>query len=102
VGVVVGDDEVSVGVGEPLVEPDGLADGEAVADFVGVADFFGFGLPVLLGVGDGGTRTRVGLGSGVGVGLLAAGVGVTGAVLMCCAVLLCRSPVFRLELWLVR
>ena len=93
---------MSVGVGELLVESDGLADGEAVADFVGAADFFGFWLKVLLGVADGGTRTRVGLGSGVGDGMLADGLGVTGAVLMCCAVLLRTSPVFGLDLWLVR
>ena len=96
-------DEVSVGVGELLVESDGLADGEAEGEFVGLGVFFGFGL--LLdgeGVVDGGSRTRVGLGVGVGDALSADGAGVTGAVLMCCAVLLCTSPVLRLELWLVR
>ena len=38
----------------------------------------------------------------IGDALLADGVGVTGAVLMCCAVLLRTSPVFGLDLWLVR
>jgi hypothetical protein len=93
---------VSVGVGELLVESDGLADGEAVDDFVGLTVFFGFGLRVELGVADGCSRTRVGLGVGDGDGLLADGVGVTGAVLRCCAVLLCTSPVFPLDVWLVR
>ena len=93
---------MSVGVGELLVESDGLADGEAVGEPVGLRVFFGFGLPVGDGVADGGSRTRVGLGVGVGDVLSADGVGATGAVLMCCAVLLCTSPVLRLELWLVR
>ena len=93
---------MSVGVGELLVEPDGLADGEAVGDFVGLGVFFGVGLPVGDGVADGVGRTRVGLGVGVGVVLLSDGVGVTGAELMCCAVLLRTSPVFGLDLWLVR
>ena len=94
---------MSVGVGELLVESDGLADGEAEGDFVGLGVFFGAGL-LLAGEGavDGGSRTRVGLGAGVGDVLSADGIGVTGAVLMCCAVLLCTSPVLRLELWLVR
>jgi hypothetical protein len=102
VSVGVGD-EVSVGVGELLVESDGLADGEAEGDFVGFRVFFGFGL-LLAGEGvvDGCSRIRVGLGVGLGDVLLTDGVGVTGAVLMCCAVLLCTSPVFRLEPWLVR
>lgn len=89
------------GVGELLVEPDGLADGEAVGVFVGLRVFLGFGLPVGDGVADG-SRTRVGLGAGVGDVLLTDGLGVTGAVLMCCAVLLRTSPVFGLDLWLVR
>ena len=93
---------LSDGDGELLVESDGLADGEAGADFVGVGVFFGFGLPVGEGVADGVFRTRVGLRVGVGDALLADGVGVTGAVLMCCAVLLPTSPVFGLDLWLVR
>ena len=93
---------MSDGVGELLVESDGLADGEAVADFVGLGVFFGFGLPVGEEVADGDSRTREGLGVGVGDALLADGVGVTGAVLMCCAVLLRTSPVFGLVLWLVR
>ena len=73
-----------------------------MADFVGVGVFFGFGLPVGEEDADGVSRTRVGLGVGVGDALSADGAGVTGAVLMCCAVLLCTSPVLRLELWLVR
>ena len=93
---------MSVGVGELLVESDGLADGEAVGDFVGLRVFFGVGLPVGESVADGESRTRVGLGVGVGDVLAADGVGVTGAVLMCCAVLLRTSPVFGLDLWLVR
>jgi hypothetical protein len=101
VSVGVGD-EVSVGVGELLVESDGLADGEVEGDFVGFGVFVGFGLLVGEGVTDRGTRTGVTVGVGVGDALLADGVGVTGAVLMCCAVLLCTSPVLRLELWLVR
>ena len=92
---------MSVGVGELLVESDGLADGEAVADFVGVGVFFGFGLPVGEDA-DGVSRTRVGLRVGVGDALLVNGVGVTGAVLMCCAVLLRTSPVFGLDFWLAR
>ena len=95
-------DEVSVGVGELLVESDGLADGEAEGDFVGVGVFFGFGLLVGEGVTDDGTRTGVTVGVGVGDVLLGESVGVTGAVLMCCAVLLPTSPVFGLDLWLVR
>ena len=96
-------DEVSVGVGELLVESDGLADGDAEGDFVGFRVFFGFGL-LLAGEGvvDGCSRIRVGLGVGVGDALLADGAGATGAVLMCCAVLLRTSPVFGLVLWLVR
>jgi hypothetical protein len=93
---------VSDGVGELLVESDGLADGEAVADFGGFGVFFGVGLPVGEEVADGVSWTRVGLRVGVGDALLADGVGVTGAVLMCCAVLLRTSPVFGLDLWLVR
>ena len=89
------------GVGELLVESDGLADGEAVDDFVGLRVFLGFGLPVGEDVADG-SRTRVGLGAGAGDVLLTDGLGVTGAVLMCCAVLLRTSPVFGLDLWLVR
>ena len=89
---------LSDGVGELLVESDGLADGEAVGDFVGLEVFVGFGLPVREGVADGGSRTRVGLGAGAGDVLLSDGVGVTGAVLMCCAVLLRTSPVFGLDL----
>lgn len=92
---------LSDGVGELLVESDGLADGEAVGDFVGLGVFLGFGLPVGEDVADG-SRTRVGLGAGVGDVLLTDGLGVTGAVLMCCAVLLRTSPVFGLDLWLVR
>ena len=95
-------DEVFVGVGELLVESDGLTDGEAGGDFVGLGVYFGFGLLVGEGVTDDGTRTGLTVGVGVGDVLLADGVGVTGAVLMCCAVLLCTSPVLRLELWLVR
>jgi hypothetical protein len=93
---------LSDGLGELLVESDGLADGEAVADFVGFGVFFGFGLPVGEVIADGVSRTRVGLRVGVGDALLVDGVGVTGAVLMCCAVLLRTSPVFGLDLWLVR
>jgi hypothetical protein len=93
---------VSVGVGELLVESDGLVDGEAVGDFVGLGVLLGFGLPVGRGVLDGSTRARLGLEDGVGDGLLADDVGVTGGELMCCAVLLCTFPVFGLALWLVR
>ena len=93
---------MSDGVGELLVELDGPADGEAVADFGGFGVFFGFGLPVGEEVADGDSRTREGLGVGVGDALLADGAGVTGAVLMCCAVLLRTSPVLGLDLWLVR
>ena len=77
---------MSDGVAELLVDLDGLADGEAVADFGGFGVFFGFGLPVGEEVADADSRTREGLGVGVGDALLADGVGVTGAVLMCCAV----------------
>ncbi len=93
---------LSVGVGELLVELDGLADGEAVGDFVGLGVFLCFGIPVGEDVADGVCRTRVGLGVAVGDVLLTDGLGVTGAVLMCCAVLLRTSPVFGLDLWLVR
>ena len=93
---------LSDGLGELLVESDGLADGEAVADFVGFGVFFGFGLPVGEEAADGVSRTRVGLRVGVGDALLADGVGGTGAVLMCCAVLPRTSPVFGLDFWLAR
>ena len=93
---------MSVGVGELLVESDGLADGEAVGDFVGLTLFFGFGLPVARDVADGDSRTRVGVGVGVGVGLVDDGAGVGGAELICCAVVLRTSAVFPLEVWLVR
>jgi hypothetical protein len=52
---------VSVGVGEALVESDGLADGEAVGDFVGLRVLLGFGWLVGRGVLDGSTRARLGL-----------------------------------------
>jgi hypothetical protein len=94
---------VSVGVGELLAESDGLPDGEAVGDFVGLGVLLGFGLPVGRGVLDGRTRARLGLEVGVREdGLLAGDVGVTGGELMCCAVLLCTFPVVGLALWLVR
>jgi hypothetical protein len=103
-GVVVGvADEVSVGVGEPLVESDGLADGEAEGDLVGLGVLLGFGLPVGRGVLDGSTRARLGLEVGLREdGLLVGDVGVTGGELRCWAVLLRTSPVVGLALWLVR
>jgi hypothetical protein len=73
-----------------------------VADFVGLGLFFGFGRPVGEGVAVGASRTRVGLGIGVGDVLLADGVGETGGVLMCWAVLLRTFPVFAADVWLVR
>jgi hypothetical protein len=102
VSVGVGD-EVSVGVGELLVESDGLADGEAEGDFVGLGVFVGFGLLWAgEGVADGVSRTRVGLWAGVADVLPADGVGETGPELMCCAVLLRTFPVFAADVWLVR
>jgi hypothetical protein len=94
VSVGVGDEEVSVGVGELVSEADGLADGEAVGDLVGLTVLVGFGLPAGRGVLDGSTGVRLGL--GVGLEDETAGdalVGVTGGELMCCAVLLRTSVV---------
>ena len=93
---------MSVGVGELLVESDGLADGEAVGDLVGLTDLVGFGLLRGRAVLDGSTWATLWLGVGLGNELLGLGSGVTGGVLMCCAVLLRTSPVFGLDLWPVR
>lgn len=101
-GDVVADD-VSVGVGEPLSEAEGLAVGEAVGDLLGLTVLVGFGLPVGRGVLDGTTRARLGLGVGLADVLLGGAVGVAaGEELMCCAVLLLTSPVVGVDEWLVR
>jgi hypothetical protein len=100
-GDVVGDD-VSVGVGEPLSEADGLAVGEALGDLLGLTVLVGFGLPVGRGVSDGPTRARLGLGVGLADVLLADAVGVAVGEELMCVVLLLTSPVVGVDEWLVR
>jgi hypothetical protein len=100
-GDVVGDD-VSVGVGEPVSEADGLAVGEAVGDLLGLTVLVGFGLPVGRGVLGGTSRTRVGLGLGLADVLLADAVGVAAGVELVCVVLLVTFPLVGVDEWLVR
>ena len=95
-------DAVVVAVGEPVSEADGLVDGEAVGDLLGLTVLVGLGLPVGRGVLDGTTRASVGLGTGLADERLGDAVGVAGAELRCCAVLLCTFPFAGPALWLVR
>jgi hypothetical protein len=100
-GDVVGDD-VSVGVGEPVSEADGLVDGEAVGDLLGLTILVGFGLPLGRGVLDGTTRARLGLGAGLADVLLADAVGVAAGEELMCVVLLVTFPLVGVDEWLVR
>ena len=93
---------MSVGVGEPLSEADGLAVGEAVGVLLGLTVLVGFGLPVGRGVLDGTTRARLGLGVGLADGLLADAVGVVAGEELVCVVLLVTFPVVGVDEWLVR